>query len=173
MKFGQLLLFIVALLIGISGCSVASSPQESALPTPSQPPPAAQPSAAQAVASTADLEGVWNGTTAAACLSWIPNYTRCDAVNNVTFTILRKGSAISGYYKCSTGNEDCRDANETGRVTDVMSHDNYVWFRVMLPDGSSCMYDARRTGNTMAGGYTCFVSARLVEQGHWQVKRSY
>lgn len=168
MNLRQSFWFVLVFVIGLSGCFVASRPKESALPTASE--PSAGPHAA---ASTGSLQGVWSGTTTAACLSWVPNYTRCDAMNNVTFTILGKDSATNGYYKCSTGNEDCRDANETGKIADVTSHDNYVSFRVLLPDGSSCMYDAWRTGNTLAGGYTCFVGGHLVEQGHWRAKRSY
>jgi hypothetical protein len=48
-----------------------------------------------------------------------------------------------------------------------------LWLRVMLRDGSSCLFTSRLARSRLGGGYECLQGAGLIEQGSWWVERSY
>src|SRR5690349_21213470 len=63
-------------------------------------------------------------------------------------------SKITGRYICS-GNIDCYDNNETGRVIGVSTSGARMTVRVIMSDGTSCIFTGRNTDQTINGGYSC------------------
>jgi hypothetical protein len=49
------------------------------------------------------------------------------------------------------------------------------WFiaQVILPDGSSCIFESKRSGDRMVGGYICLQGGAILERGQWEVERIY
>jgi hypothetical protein len=124
-----------------------------------------------------DASGLWQGTSTAYCRPTTPFSfnTRCNAINNIQLTFIQNGSKISGFYKCSVGNQDCRDQNESGKIgPGDVKPGGRVSFRLLLVDGSSCIFNGVLTApNALAGNYTCYQGGGLVEQGRFAVSRSY
>jgi hypothetical protein len=50
---------------------------------------------------------------------------------------------------------------------------DHLTFRLMLPDGTGCMYRALWWGDTMHGGYLCLGGGIILERGWFNVRRSY
>jgi hypothetical protein len=155
------------------GCSSGSSETYSA-PAYSS---AANAPAAQ-IASSADTEagvaGVWQGTSLASCAAFSHLPTRCNAEQKVTITLLQGPDAkFTGRYTCAYGNMDCYDENTTGKVIDVTLAGARMSIRVIMPDGTSCIYTGINMNQTINGGYTCYQGGGLIEQGSWQSHRSY
>jgi len=116
--------------------------------------------------------GVWEGTTVASCGMSLPN--RCDAEELVTITLLQgEGSKLTGYYKCSYGNRDCYNMNETGKVMTASQNGSLLSIMVTMPDASTCRFNGRIENGAVNGGYTCYNGAALLEQGSWRARRSY
>ena len=171
-----LVIFVLtaALSAPIPGCSSTSSETYSSTPVagPSPAPPAAQ------NASTADSEagaaGVWQGTTLATCAAFAHLPSRCNAEQKVTITLLQgSGGKFTGRYTCGYGNMDCYDANYTGKVVEASMDRARLSVRVIMPDGTSCIYTGINVNQTINGGYTCYQGGGLIEQGSWQAHRSY
>jgi hypothetical protein len=100
--------------------------------------------------------------------------SRCNAEQKVTITLMQgPNSKISGRYTCSYGNIDCYDDNETGRVIGVSISGARMTVRVIMPDGTSCIFTGRNVDQTINGGYSCYGGGALVEGGLWRAKRSY
>lgn len=120
------------------------------------------------------VTGVWQGQSWANCnLLMMADETRCGAVNPITFTLLQKQAEVGGYYKCAFGNMNCLNMNETGRVATGNLGPNMLSMRVMMPDGSDCMFNGHPAGDAMEGSYLCMQGGGLIEQGLWRVRRSY
>jgi hypothetical protein len=120
-----------------------------------------------------DVTGVWRGKSSAECGMLIPDETRCGAVNEITLTLLQQSAKVSGFYKCSYGNMDCRNGNETGKVALGTMGTELLQMRVMMPDGSDCIFNGRPKGDAIEGGYLCLQGGGLIERGIWRAGRNY
>jgi hypothetical protein len=90
-----------------------------------------------------------------------------------TLRLLQEGVKVSGLYKCGYGNMDCRNGNETGKVALGTMGTNILQMRVMMPDGSDCMFNGRPKGDAIEGRYLCLQGGGLIERGIWRARRSY
>lgn len=122
-----------------------------------------------------NLVGVWEGTTRASCRAPMPFPDRCNALQEVTMTLLRNPNGkLSGHYRCAYGNMNCFHMNESGKIVDASLNGPQVTMRVMMPDGTSCLFTGRTSeSNDVNGGYTCYSGGARLEQGSWRAKRSY
>ena len=106
-----------------------------------------------------------------------PDAMRCNAVVNITLQMFQQGSALTGHYTCTTGTMVCRDSNSTGTIADGRVRAAGVDMRVMMPDGSSCLFNGRSSAdssqNKLIGSYFCMQGGGYIEQGRFQVERSY
>lgn len=166
---GKALWLAIAVTAVVAGCATKSPEQPAAR--------AAEPGAQAAVANesvaSTGVTGLWEGTSTASCLPLQPDAHRCNAVDKITLRIFQKGSALNGDYTCATGTMDCRNTNTTGVIADGALHGDGVGLRIMLPDGSSCLFNGRPSQNTMTGSYFCMQGGGYIEQGRFRVDRSY
>lgn len=102
-----------------------------------------------------------------------PDARRCNAVVKITLTIFQQGSTLTGYYGCATGSMMCRDSNTTGTIADGGRHGDGVALRVMMPDGSSCLFNGKPWHNAMAGIYFCMQGGGYIEQGRFETRRGF
>ena len=98
----------------LNACAIAASSQERKQESPG-------------------VTGVWQGKSSARC-AMTSDRTRCDAVNEITFTMVQRGSKVTGSYKRAYGNMNCRNMNNTGEITDG-TMGKLLTQRVMMPDG--------------------------------------
>jgi len=163
----------------VAGCATAEPPQYA--PFGAAPPEASSASSANSsAASEQGYTGLWDGTSRASCLPFQPDITRCNAVQKITLRMFQEGSRITGQYTCATGNMDCRDTNTTGTIADGQVRDGGAALRVMLPDGSSCLFNGRPSPGNMpapavklTGTYLCMQGGGFIERGSFQVERAY
>lgn len=120
-----------------------------------------------------EVTGVWQGQSWAECGSLIPDPSRCGAVNDITFTLLQKDAGVSGFYRCGYGNMDCRNQNETGKIAQGTMGARLLEMRVMMPDGSDCLFNGQPRGDAIEGGYMCLQGGGMVERGIWRARRNY
>jgi hypothetical protein len=116
--------------------------------------------------------GVWTGTTIAICPGSIRS--RCNAHQKVTIALAEGANGkLGGYYKCAYGNSNCYNMNETGKVGYAKVTDGRLWVRVIMPDGSSCLFNGMMIGggSGINGGYSCSVGGASFERGSWRAKR--
>ena len=157
----------------LAGCSAESG--QANPPGPASATVGATTGAATAshTAGSRDLGGVWEGTSLATCGVFVADQNRCGAVNKVTFTFLQQGDDISGHYACNFGNQDCRNLDESGKIEDGRIKSTLLTLRVEMQDGSDCMFNGQPKGDAIEGGYSCLQGGGLIEQGYWNVRRSY
>ena len=98
---------------------------------------------------------------------------RCNAQQKISIT-LREGnnSTIAGSYTCAYGNQNCLRQNDSGTVTDVRLADSRITFRVIMSDGTSCIFNGSVASNAITGGYSCYSGGSLLEQGGWAAHRA-
>ena len=181
MNIGPKSLTLVFAMALLQGCTAGAPQYTASAYTPPAATAAAQGDAAMdAQRSAAPLEkgqievtGVWRGNSSAECAMLIPDETRCGAVNDITLTLLQQGAKVSGFYKCSYGNMDCRNGNETGKVALGTMGTDLLQMRVMMPDGSDCIFDGRLKSDAIEGSYLCLQGGGLIERGIWRTRRSY
>ena len=165
----------VAALALLTGC--AASEQQQSTPSNAQPvaqaAPAIAPAAESAAAQQSGLTGLWEGTSTSNCMPFQPDIGRCNAVVKITLNIFQQGSTLTGRYTCTIGNMVCRDSNTTGTIADGKVRQGTAALRVMLPDGSSCLFNGRPSQTTMTGSYFCMQGGGYIEQGRFQVQRNY
>jgi hypothetical protein len=159
---------LAAMLLAIAAAGCASS-------TASEP---ASPSAAhnQAAQPMFDVSGVWEGRSMANCASFNPLSfnTRCNAINRIALTMVQGDKKITGFYKCSVGNMDCRNQNDSGTIANGSMKNGRLSLRIGMPDGSSCIFNGLPTGaNQIRGNYSCYQGGGLAEQGRFEVNRNY
>ncbi len=166
----------LAALAMLAGCAAGESQQYA----PSSAQPVAQASSAAgsgAAAGEGAYTGLWEGTSTATCMPLQPDITRCNAVVKITFQMFQQGSALTGHYGCSFGTMVCRDTNTTGTIRDGKVREGGASMRVMLPDGSSCLFNGRPSQKNareqLTGTYFCMQGGGYIEQGRFQVERSY
>lgn len=140
------------IVVALSVCAVAARAQQSQKESPV-------------------LTGVWQGKSSAGCAR-TSDRTRCGAVNDITFTLVQRGSKVTGSYKCAYGNMNCRNMNETGRIADGKMGNTLLTMRVMMSDGSSCKFSGQPSGERIRGGYSCLNGGAKGEQGIWEARRS-
>jgi hypothetical protein len=120
-----------------------------------------------------EVTGLWEGTAVNGCSFIQMERTRCHAVVNIALTMTQQGSTVGGSYKCSTGTMMCRKLNDTGEIVYGAVREGSLSLRVMLPDGSSCIFQGRRSVERMVGNYICLQGTAIVERGQWEVERIY
>jgi hypothetical protein len=119
-----------------------------------------------------DLSGVWEGMSITSC-NGVQFAARCDAVVDVTLTILQDGSTVSGFYRCAPNTVTCYHANESGVIKSGVFSGGHLSFRVMMDDGESCIFQSRPTAQRMLGAFLCLQGSALIERGQWRLERSY
>jgi hypothetical protein len=120
-----------------------------------------------------DLTGVWDGFLVPSCSAATFYSFGCGGVADISFTILPDETTSSaGFYAfdCPSGPENCGTRSTVGRLERIEIGGNRLWLRVMLPDGSACLFTSPFHPSWMRGGYECW---EPMEQGRWQVERSY
>jgi len=136
----------------LSGCA-ASIPSESR-PTP-------------------DVSGLWVGGSRAACGPHGRKLGRCVAEQIISFRLTQENSTVGGFYKCAYGNRNCLGMNDRGEVAHGEVRATMLSMRVMMDDGSSCLFSARPQIGEMHGQYSCLQGGGLLEKGDWYVQRAY
>jgi hypothetical protein len=176
-KFAPAAIIFALLALASAGCG-ASHPADNAYTA--APAVAAQPAAAPAASTDSaqgkkpesGMVGVYEGTTRAYCIHTIPS--RCNAVQDVTITLTeQENSKIGGSYRCAYGNMVCYNLNETGKVIDASVNGARLNVRVLMPDGTSCIFTGLNNAGNINGGYTCYAGGALLEQGMWRAKQKY
>jgi hypothetical protein len=120
-----------------------------------------------------DVTGVWQGRSFADCpIVTTTNPGRCGAMQQITLTMFQEGDHISGSYRCSFGNENCRDLAETGKISVGELTDRLLRIAVMLEDGSMCRFTGMPHNGILEGRYQCHWGGPM-EQGAFRVERSY
>lgn len=157
------ILYLVLTLIAASwGCTAAVNPASSSSELSER---------SSESASLDDLIGVWKGGS---FCRWSRIGTSCRGGVNIAFTLFPAvRSKMRGFYSCENGTIGCRNSLESGTIAAVEMNGKRLWLRVMLGDGSSCLFTSRFGHDRMAGGYECLQGAGLVEQGRWWIERSY
>ena len=61
--------------------------------------------------------------------------------------------------------------NDIGRIASGHISGQTVYLRVMLPDGSSCIYNGTFADTKGGGTYVCQNGAAILEGGRWWVDR--
>jgi hypothetical protein len=160
-------LFALAML---AGCA-AVEPQQHASSN-AEPAAKAAPAGEAGAAAEPGFTGLWEGTSTANCMPLQP-VRRCNAVVKITLQMFQQGSTLTGHYTCAPGNMVCRDSNTTGTIADGKVLPGGIGIRVMMPDGSSCLFNGRPVQNQLTGSYFCMQGGGYIEQGRFQIERSY
>ena len=163
---------LALVLLGLAGC--AGSSAGNATGAAGAPPGAqSQPAMPRPVF---DVSGVWDGQSVASCLALNPFSfnTRCNAINKIAITMVMENAKITGFYKCSVGNMDCRNQNDSGTIASGKMEHGRLALRIGMPDGSSCIFNGVPTAaNQIKGNYTCYQGGGLAEQGRFEIARNY
>ena len=94
----------------------------------------------------------------------------------ITLQIFQQDSTLSGHYTCAMGTMVCRDSNNTGNIAAGTVRASSIGMRIMMPDGSSCLFNGRPASdnpNRLTGSYFCMQGGGYIEQGRFEVERSY
>lgn len=139
-------------------------------------PPALPTASSQAVREklgTFELAGFWIGATTAFCNRNPAEFDmRCNTINVITLSLLQDKNRVGGFYKCSFGNQDCRDHNDTGKVAAASMRGSRLVMRIALPDLSSCIFQGTADSPaSISGAYFCYQGGGLMEQGHFEIRR--
>jgi hypothetical protein len=122
-----------------------------------------------------DVTGDWQGMTQVLACDTVGS-GRCQAINLVRFSLVQRGSQLSGKYGCSYGSFECRHggADSDGYVQWGDIRGSEVRLDVLLPsDLSSCLYNGDVAGETAVGMYRCYAGGALIEQGTWRISRKW
>jgi hypothetical protein len=120
-----------------------------------------------------DVTGVWQGRSIADCwMVTLTNPGRCSAMQKITLTMFQDGQRVTGSYRCSFGNENCRGLAETGVIRSGEMHHRLLRIRVMLDDGSMCFFTGMPQKDTLNGRYECQWEGPR-EEGSFHAERSY
>lgn len=119
--------------------------------------------------SGGDLTGVWIGNLTVDHVHGQAGFVRQD----ISFTLLQQQSAISGFYRCWSGDKSCADFNLGGRVVRARMGSQTLAMRVRMEDGSSCFFQGVPRSDDMKGSRACFTARGPREKGWWHVRRAY
>jgi len=122
---------------------------------------------------TVDVTGTWEGNSVTSCGVLLLDKGRCGAVQRISFTLFQNGADVNGTYRCAVGNMVCREMNDRGSVVSSSVTGSLARLRVMLPDGSSCMFDGHFQSESAGGAFFCYQGGGLLEQGQWKAARLY
>jgi hypothetical protein len=147
---------MLALALTIAGCATGRLPPSSG-----------------AIESRPDLTGVWEGLAADDCSFRKTDKTQCTGVFQIALTLIEQNSNLTGFYKCAAGTIACQREEESGRISCSEVTERRLAFRLTLPDGGSCIFEARRLGESIAGGYFCLGGEIVMGRGRLTVRRSY
>lgn len=161
----------------LAGCA-SGEPQQYAPPIAAPAAPASAAAQLGAAAPESGYTGLWEGTSTSGCMPLQPDARRCNAVVKITLRMFQQGSALTGQYTCATGTMVCRNSNSSGTIADGRLRDGSVALRVMMQDGSSCLFNGRPSQGAppalkLSGSYFCMQGGGYIEQGRFQVERSY
>jgi hypothetical protein len=119
------------------------------------------------------LPGYWTGTTTAYCnLNPAEFDMRCNSINVITLSLLQDKDRVTGFYRCSFGNQDCRAQNDAGKVANASMRGRQLRMRIALPDLSSCIFQGKAVSPaSIKGAYFCYQGGGLMEQGHFEIRR--
>ncbi len=131
------------------------------------------PPSSRVIESRRDLTGVWEGLAADDCSFRRIDKTQCTGVFQITLTLIEQNSNLTGFYKCAAGTIACQREEESGTISCGEITDRRLAFRMTLPDGGSCIFEARRMGESIAGGYFCLGGEIVMGRGRFTVQRSY
>ena len=156
----------VALLLSLAGCGASSVPaQEAAAGAPAN--------AGSAQDESNAVLGLWEGTMRTMCGGFLAG-GRCNAREKITFTLLQEDpSTIGGIYTCEYGTQTCLLQNTEGKIARVMLGAHQITMRVMMEDGTSCLFNGRIAGVNIRGGYSCQADGPSLELGSWRAVKSY
>ncbi len=122
---------------------------------------------------TADVGGLWTGQLRVTPCDVASQ--RCNAVNNVRFTLRQYGSQLTGSYVCAAGNMSCHHggAADSGKIVAGSVSGNQINLAVRLPaDLSDCYYNGSATSPAQANGvYVCYRGGLMIEEGVWSLAR--
>jgi hypothetical protein len=158
----------------LCGCATGEQPQYA--PASAESAAQAAPAAKSGAAEGPGFTGLWDGTSTSSCMPLQPDARRCNAVVKITLQMFQQGSTLTGHYTCAIGTMVCRDSNSSGTIADGKVREGSVALRVMMPDGSSCLFNGRPSQdkqNKLRGTYFCMQGGGYVEQGRFEVERSY
>jgi len=158
----------LASVILLALCACAATPN-----TPINMDPASASTSDPAASADPGVSGVWQGESIANCEGDPSDPGRCNAEQKITLTMFQQHDRITGFYKCAFGNQLCRHLDETGLIRDGTLKYTRLTFRVMLEDGSMCLFTGRPAANEFEGGYECLQGGVIIEQGIFQTRRNY
>ena len=115
---------------------------------------------------TVHVTGMWEGTSRSWCGAF-----GCNGVNRISLSMIANEADIIGSYRCAIGNRICPRMNDIGRIATGHISGQTVQLRVMLPDGSSCIYNGTFSDTRGGGTYVCQNGAAILEGGRWFVDR--
>jgi hypothetical protein len=117
-----------------------------------------------------DVTGFWEGRSTGSCAA---RMARCGGVVLISLSMIQTEAAITGMYRCATGNTLCRNLNTHGLIAVGQIRGPGVSLRVMFEDVSSCIFNGTFSDHAGGGAYICMQGGGIVERGLWQVKRAY
>jgi hypothetical protein len=159
---------LVVILALASGCATTDDPKVRASAAGYS-----DSSPGQSDSASRNVSGVWEGTGLTDCTELQEEPHRCNAVVNVTLTMLQEQERVTGFYRCATGTVMCRRLLETGVIKAGSMRGRLLRFRVMLDDGESCIFQATPQLDRITGAYLCLNGAAIMEQGRWDLERAY
>jgi len=115
-----------------------------------------------------DLVGVWFGTLGISCAGG-----GCLRQPEISFTLFRQPSGISGFYRCWLGSSECRDPDEGGSVTIPDPQSAPLLIRLTTREGSRCLFEGLPYGDEIEGGRICFTSGGTIKNDPWRIRRAY
>lgn len=158
---------LASLLLHVLGaCAATPNGSADTIPAPAQVSNSADP-------ADPGVSGVWQGVSIANCEGDPSDPGRCNAEQQITLTMFQQGDAVTGFYRCGFGNQLCRHLDETGPIRDGTLRHTRLTFRVMLEDGSMCLFTGRPAADEFEGGYECLQGGGIIEQGIFQTRRSF
>src|SRR5262249_11854363 len=92
-------------------------------------------------AALGDLIGVGRGGSL--CLWSRIGTSRGGSVNIGLTLVPATRSKVTGFYTCASDTVGCRNRLQNGEIVNIEMNGKRLWLRVMLADGSSCLFTSR------------------------------
>jgi hypothetical protein len=96
---------LVAILALASGCATADDPTVRVAAAPGGYSASSPGQSDSATPRNTNVSGVWEGTGLTDCTGFQAEPHRCNAVVNVTLTMLQEQERVTGFYRCATGSD--------------------------------------------------------------------
>ena len=122
------------------------------------------------LAPEVDVTGFWEGRSMGNCVA---RMSRCGAVDLISLSMIQNQSAITGTYRCASGNALCRNLDTEGQIAVGKVRGPGVSLRIMFEDVSSCIFNGTFSDNAGGGAYICMQGGGIVDRGFWKVKRAF